>query len=293
MQPVFEPIDILKQNDYLQYFARSPQKASDYSFINLWGWADIYGLQWAWTDNLVWIRQSEPEDAYWAPVGDWHGVAWDTEFFQHVQRPASIIRVPEILLEVWRGKNVTGLTADESRGHWDYLYAVDELINLSGRRFHKKKNLLNRFKKEYTYRYANFNAGMIEKARSMQNDWCTWRDCEAFESLSAENRSIGKIFDHWEQLPMAAGGVITVEGILAAYTIAEVLDPDTLLIHFEKGDPAFKGIYQAINQIHLDQTNYGTRIVNREQDLDDAGLRKAKLSYHPKAFIKKYSVALH
>ena len=92
MHPVFEPIDIHKQNEYLRYFARSPQKASDYSFINLWGWADVYGLQWAWTDNLVWIRQTEPEAAYWAPVGDWQGVAWDTEFFRHVQRPASILR---------------------------------------------------------------------------------------------------------------------------------------------------------------------------------------------------------
>ncbi len=65
-----------------------------------------------------------------------------------------------------------------------------------------------------------------------------------------------------------------------------------LLIHFEKGNPEFKGIYQAINQFFLNHLQHPYQTVNREQDLDDDGLRKAKLSYHPIDFIRKYQVTI-
>ena len=79
---------------------------------------------------------------------------------------------------------------------------------------------------------------------------------------------------------------------MVAYTIGERLDKQTLVIHFEKGNPAYKGVYQAINQIFLENTGKKHQIVNREQDLDDPGLRKAKLSYHPVNYIKKFQVTL-
>jgi hypothetical protein len=81
-----------------------------------------------------------------------------------------------------------------------------------------------------------------------------------------------------------------VEDIIVAYTIAEPLDEETVVIHFEKGCPAHKGIYQAINQMFLESLEGRFRLVNREQDLGDPGLRKAKLSYHPVAYNKKFYV---
>ena len=79
---------------------------------------------------------------------------------------------------------------------------------------------------------------------------------------------------------------------MAAYTVAEALTPDTLVIHFEKGDTQYKGIYQAINQMFLAHEADSYKWVNREQDLNDEGLRKAKLSYHPADFLRKYRVTL-
>jgi hypothetical protein len=76
----FEPISLDRQNDYLDVLSRCPQITSDYSFINLWAWAEEYGLRWAWDDDLIWIRQNLPEEFLWAPVGLWDAVDWQSRF---------------------------------------------------------------------------------------------------------------------------------------------------------------------------------------------------------------------
>lgn len=96
----------------------------------------------------------------------------------------------------------------------------------------------------------------------------------------------------WERLDGTMGGAVIVDGKLAAYTVADALTPDTLVIHFEKGNTQYKGIYQAINQMFLTHAANNFTWVNREQDLNDEGLRKAKLSYHPAHFLRKYRVTL-
>jgi hypothetical protein len=163
-------------------------------------------------------------------------------------------------------------------------------VELKGNRFHKKKNLLNQFKRHYDYTYAPLSPETVTQAMNMQSDWCTWRDCESSDTLSAENQVIEKILIQWENLAALCGGFIAVGGNIVGYTVAEQLTDNTLLIHFEKGNPDFKGAYQAINQMFLETAVDHFSIVNREQDLDEPSLRDAKLSYHPSGFLKKYQV---
>ena len=288
----FEPINLDKQLEYFNHFTACSEKASDYSFVNLWGWAEEYGLFWAWTDELVWIKQTRPQVAYWAPVGAWESIDWHECFDKYVSNDTLFMRVPENLLQCWKRDMEKRLAIEEARGHWDYLYSFTDLVELKGNRFHKKRNLLNQFKRKYDFKYASFGKEIIELAKAMQEDWCTWRDCESSESLLAENNAILRILNSSQRLEGLSGGAVMVEEKMAAYTVAEKISDDTLLIHFEKGDPAFKGGYQAINQVFLEHSAGDLSIVNREQDLDNPGLRRAKLSYHPLGFVKKYRVKL-
>ena len=106
----FEPIQLEKQQDYTKLLALCPQVASDYSFFNLWAWAEDYGLQWAWDDKLIWIKQTYPETVFWAPVGPWETVEWKKWFGNDNSRRLRFIRVPEKLAEIWR-KNMGDLAA--------------------------------------------------------------------------------------------------------------------------------------------------------------------------------------
>jgi len=219
---------------------------------------------------------------------------WEKVLNSRFPGPAEFTRIPEQLARAWelsfsrRGR----LSVREARGHWDYLYDIEDLVRLRGNRFHKKKNLVNQFRRRYEHVYSPLGTATVTRAMGMQSDWCEWRDCESSEMLSAENKAIEKILRRWDSLKGITGGCITIEDQIAGYTVAEELTADTLLIHFEKANAEFKGAYQAINQMFLQHAGGQYRFVNREQDLDDEGLRKSKLSYHPVAFVKKYRVTL-
>lgn len=288
----FEPISLDKQNEYLDTFNRCPRKSSDYSFINLWGYSDDYGLYWAWSNDIVWIKQTIPEEVFWSPIGSWRDMDWRKCFDKYFNDPVTFLRIPEDLVLIWEKNIEDRIRREDERRQWDYIYDVKELIELKGNRFHNKKNLVNQFKKTYDYQYIPFDAKMIDMALAMQEDWCTWRDCESSEALSAENRAISRVLDNWQMISNLTGGALLVNQTMVAYTIAEQLSPDTMVIHFEKGNPDYKGAYQAINQMFLEHNGEPFDFVNREQDLGNEGLRKAKLSYHPIDFVKKYRVFL-
>ena len=288
----FEPITLDLQKAYLIRLSQCSQIASDYSFINLWGWAEAHGLSWAWEDDVVWIRQTRPDTRYWAPVGPWQHIDWDDRLRGRFPEPARFVRIPDRLLDIWQPALGKRLLVEAARGDWDYLYAADDLIHLRGNRFHKKKNLVNQFRKKVDFTFQEMDGQMIDQALGMQEDWCTWRDCEAHDTLAAENLSIERILKSWPDLVGILGGALSTDQRMVAYTVAEKLTDRTLLIHFEKADPSYKGAYQAINQLFLQQAATEARWINREQDLDDAGLRKAKLSYHPVDFLRKHTVRL-
>jgi len=292
----FEPISFDHQDRYLNRLASCPVKTSDYSFMNLWGWAQEYGLLWAWEERLVWIKQTKPQTVYWPPVGNWKDIDWKESFLNFRQENLQFERIPELLLQIWSKHLEDQVLFENDRGQWDYLYDAQDLIELKGNRFHKKKNLLNQFLKKYDYEYISFGKEMIEHVLAMQSDWCQWRDCDLNDALAAENRVIEKVLNAWNKFKEISGGAIIMDNKIVAYTLAESLTQDTLLIHFEKGNPSYQGSYQAINQMFVSrayqEADENFRLVNRMQDLGDEGLRRAKLSYQPVDFNRKFKVVI-
>jgi hypothetical protein len=287
----FEPVCLTRREEYLERWAKCPVKTSDYSFGNIFGWAEEYGLQWAFGDTHVWLRQTRPAAILWAPVGPWHAPDWSA--CPVLAGGAELTRIPEGLAELWTAAMPGRVEAREVREHFDYVYSVPELVELRGNRFHKKKNLLNQFVKTYRHDFSDLTPDCVEVTLDMQRQWYTWRDSENPGTLEAENRAIARVLQSWDRLgDRLFGGVLRVDGEVAAYTVAEALSDEMLVIHFEKGHPEFKGVYQAVNQMFLARYGKGFALVNREQDLGDEGLRKAKMSYNPVLFLKKFSVTV-
>ena len=292
MTQEYSSISLAAIEQYRTLWRTCGTRSSDYTFANLWGWAPHYGLQWRFEGSLCWIQQTaKGETKHWAPIGDWAAVEnWND--FAEIAGGNTFIRVPERLALLWQEKLGERITLEEARGQWDYLYSAEELATLSGNRFHKKKNLLKQFQKMYEYTYNSLSENCVETVLNMQNEWCRWRDCEGSETLLAENDAVARVLTHWQTIPGLCGGIIRVEGTPVAYTLAEPCGPDTLVIHFEKAAPTVKGAYQAINYLFAQDQGKDFTLINREQDLDEEGLRQAKLSYNPVDFVKKYTVTI-
>jgi len=290
----FKPIALSDQPIFQRYLSQCQHVTSDYSFFNIWSWASAYDLAWARTDDFIWLRQNQPLPQYWAPVGNWQAVDWPQYFEYFPQFKSEMVRVPEPLARIWESVFGETVSVVPDRDQFDYIYDANELITLQGNRFHKKRNLLNQFKKNYDYQYVEMASDCVSAAMALQNNWCTWRECDSDDQLANENMAIAKMLSHWENIDGIIGGCLLVKEAMVAYTIGECINTDTLVIHFEKGSTDYKGVYQAINQMFVEHaaadSGAGIKWVNREQDLGDAGLRRAKASYHPVEFLKKYRV---
>ena len=284
---IYEPITLDRQVDYLSVLGTCPQVTSDYAFANLYGWSEHYGLTWRFAHNMVWVKQTLPQELYWAPIGDWSQLDWAS--LPCLAGPQRFTRVPAHLAKLWETTFAGRIQLAEARDHFDYVYSVPELVELKGNKFHKKKNLLNQFEKSNMFEYTPMQADCVEEVLDMQAEWHGWQEHPS-EALEAENQAISRVLKVFDRLQSLTGGTIRVGGKVVAYTVGECLNKDTIVIHFEKGDTRFKGIYQAINKHFLAAQEDRFAYVNREQDLGDEGLRKAKLSYNPLQFMKKYDV---
>jgi hypothetical protein len=292
----FAPLSMDRMEEYHGLFSLcggnlcGGEKASDYTFVNIWGWTEERGYVWAFKDGLCWLRVTKGSaPAWWAPVGDWDRPDWAKIMEDNVPPGVVFERVPQRLADIWSEQLEGRICVEPQRAEWEYLYDYDRMVSLSGNKLHKKKNLLTQFKKLYDYTYGPICPRSIDGIRDMQAEWCAWRGCEESPGLVAENTAIARVLAAWEKLPGVLGGWISVDGKIIAYTVAEDLGDGTVVIHFEKGLDSFKGVYQAINQMFLAGTT-GFRIVNREQDMGSEGIRQAKESYSPVGFLKKYRV---
>lgn len=174
-----------------------------------------------------------------------------------------------------------GCALFEDPDNFDYLYSTEELSSLSGRKFHRKKNLVNFFTWRYEHGEEPLTQERINDARSVLEQWRAAQDGPGDYDEAREALTL------CEALQLC-GSIYYVEGKPAAYILGEELNPSTFVIHFEKGVPGVKGLLQYVNMHFSSLLPQRYRLINREQDLGEEGLRRAKMSWRPVARVKKY-----
>jgi len=181
-----------------------------------------------------------------------------------------------------------GISLAEDRDNFDYLYLKSELAALSGKKFHKKKNLVNTFMNTWpNHEQRLLEPALIPDAQKILDQWKEDRDDNVDYIPSKESLDLFPVFK-------MRGAIYYINGKPVAYCMGEGVAGGTMFcIHFEKGLEQYKGVYQYMNQAFAASLEAEFTYVNREQDLGNVGLRQAKMTYRPVGFVEKYRGRLH
>ena len=273
-------------------FAQFPPQISEFTFTNLFIWRDCYQIKISRFRNfLCLLSEKEESPFFFPPIGEGDVVECYQALLQYLRREAAaptIARVPETGVDQvdWKA---SGMKAELDRSQSDYVYLVEDLLELKGRRYHRKRNHIKQFRDKYSYRYIPLIPERVPQCLQLEEEWCDLRHCEASPGLYNESVAVKEAFTHFEDLGVK-GGAILIDEKVEAFTLGEPLNSETVVIHIEKANPAYDGLYPAINQAFLEQEWSGYTYVNREQDLGEEGLRKAKESYFPHHMVNKYAI---
>lgn len=292
MELNWEILSMENQREYREILSGTPERSAHYTFASLWGWDAICAYEWAWDGPLVWIRANLPSRLAMAPVGNWDAVDWAVALPERWPSGTVFHDVPAVLARLWEQAIPGRIRVEPSRGEWEYVHRVQDLVALRGNRFRSKAQKLRRFTETCRPGFEAVGPENIGEVRAFQEEWCRIRCCGSEQALEEENRAIEATLRDWEKLPGLFGGALRVGGLMVAYTLAEPLDDETVVIRFEKALPGLKDAYQAVNQLFLERSCGAFTWVNREEDMGDPGMREAKMSYRPERFVEKATVTL-
>lgn len=275
------------------YFNEFQSKISDVSLTNLVIWNSKYHYYYAIVADYILIVKKNPDSAwhYSMPIGPRNdGMLRIVENLVHSNKDNIIIdHADKYFIRLLKTTNYK-FQIESARDEFDYIYSFEALKNLTGKRLHKKKNLVNNFQKNYPeWSFRTYTPEDYEQVLSFLKTW--YQDKMDVENLMTEWEGIIMALQAYDDLSFE-GGLLFVDETLVAFTMVELITKDTLVVHIEKGNTNYKGVYNALQYQLLQRYDRQLKWVNREQDLGIANLRKAKMSYHPAFFEQKYKITI-
>jgi hypothetical protein len=294
--PQFKAVQLQDRDFIREVLSKYGPQTSEWSFTNLFIWQSHYGFQWTMhRDWLIVVGREQKNDTYaLQPMG-----------------PPSRMEVTRMLLKwLWEEKGELSARIERAdqrlvseiegakdflvapaRDQFDYVYRSEDLIRLAGRKYHAKRNHINKFRRLHTFTYVPFANEYLKACLELADRWCEWRRCEEDMNLVGEWEAVREALTHFEALEIV-GGVILIEDLVKAFALGELLNDEMATVHIEKADPEIPGLYAVINQQFCENSWPDVPFVNREQDLGEPGLRKAKLSYYPDHLEEKFQIRL-
>nr|WP_312576620.1 phosphatidylglycerol lysyltransferase domain-containing protein [Sedimentibacter sp.] len=291
----------LEDNEIINKFVDKDYVESyEYLFSSLYMWRKLNSVKYAIIDEALVIEKNEEGKGtfYAKPLN---------------YKKENLVNLIEILME--RNENYTDreylfgdvdqnfvddlneytdykVEVKEDVDDFEYVYKTSDLIELRGKKYHGKKNHVNTFEKTYRYEIKTITTEeVIKDCLELLHRWHEEVLKTVDKEMCMEIDAIKDIFVELQHLNLESIAIY-VDGKLAGFSVGERINDKLAVIHVERGELEYKGIYSFINRKFLMESFSDTEFVNRQEDTGNEGLRKAKQSYHPSNMVKKYLVRL-
>jgi hypothetical protein len=296
---------LLEPSDYSVLkpcFRRQPYNLSIYSLLSLivWNTGPIRSYYNFDGDRLVISSESSinPEDRYLILPLSGRGLLTPEELhdlaIDHGYRHYRF--VPGDYLATMEGKKAEHwFKINEQAGFEDYVYRTEDLSQLKGNRYAKKRNLIHQFMREYDHQgrvtVEDMRTINAEECLAFLEEWCTQRQCDLDEGLACEKRALIQTLTHMEILE-SAGIIVRIDGTVSAVAIMSALNAKMGVLHFEKAFSTMRGLYQFLDNECAKRLFSEYEFINKESDMNIAELAQSKKSYHPVQRIKSYCLTV-
>lgn len=283
----FKKITLSDKEKLVPFLSRADELTCELSFANLLIWQPLYNNCYCIEDGMLFLKSYDDNIVtYSLPFGDMK--AGFEKIIEHTGNP-----YPDIWAQegprFQQFKTLYGEYYDiyESRNEFDYIYNSFDLINLSGKKYHSKRNHISAFSKQFDWHYEDITADNIDKVRHCAEIWYTQSKDRMDDELKNEMRGVSLMLDNMDALDIK-GGAIVIDDHVVAFTLGSATNPNVYNIHIEKAISGYETAYTVINREFAARNAVNYKYINREDDLGLEGLRKSKLSYHPEITLPKY-----
>jgi uncharacterized protein len=281
--PEFKPVGLEDRTTFEDYLAPEPSEVCELNFANIFIWKDSEHPRWTVLNgSLCILVEPDFEDPYFLPPLGGEGVPETiAACLEHAPR---LSRVPENFV----ARYGAGFKVEEDPGNFDYVYLRQDLAELKGKKYDGKRNRIRKFESTFSHEYHTLTRPDVPGCYRLLEDWFEEkRNGDPY--MKAEKVAIIQALASFERLGLK-GGVVKVGGRVEAFTMGGRLTAATAVIPIEIANPGLVGLAQWINREFVWREWGACTFINREQDMNIEGLRKAKLSYQPDHLVKKYNL---
>ncbi|MDR0981815.1 MAG: phosphatidylglycerol lysyltransferase domain-containing protein [Culturomica sp.] len=286
----FKPITLQDKELITSYTFKYANYDCEYSFGNLICWHAATESSFALIDNYLVIRYSFNGKYTYLNIlgsGDKTEIIRKLDGYSANEGQDLTFKCSQKeMIEAIKKYAPEKFSYHQKRNLYDYVYSRKALTELTGKNYQAKRNHINKFKKEYTYKYSPLTVDILPYCLQLEEEWCRKRNCDENDSMRFEYEALKTALNNFETLG-AIGGAIWVNDKIVAFTLGTPINNECFDTMFEKADSDFEGAYNIINREFAASLPENYIYINREEDMGLEGLRKAKLSYHPVLMTEK------